>query len=507
MKVSHNLFDLIKSLNKTEKRYFKRYSSLHVIGEANNYLLLFDAIDTQKEYDEEQLIRQFKAHNNKNRFSVLKNYLYDQILYSMEQYHHSVHSEVRGLIARIEFLYEKGLDDQALKTLQKAKQLAKENEMHWSMIEILSVWEMNLAYKRNDISGLNECKRQKANELELLMSTETYRDIKTDMYTLYTTHSRIREKGASVEMKKIISDAKMNNEAAPLTFMGKIFFYETFALYWEGQGNSDQYYKYSKKIVDLYHENPKNITSRFKSYLDRLSNLIASEINSKRFKETAETLNIMKEASPLAKTALHKERLFFFYNYLSLDYFINTAQFSKAMDLIDSFEKELKIYEPYLNEVEKVLLFSNISISFFGVEQYQKSIFWINRARNETSLSVHSEFYNIISIYYLIIHYEAGNTDLLPYLIQSLYRNLKKKEKLYKFETIILDFLRNKIPKTSTQQELIVAFRQLKNKITPLSKDQYEKNALSYFDIISWLESKIENRSFAEVVKERSEHN
>ncbi len=51
--VSNQLFQLIKSLNKSEKRYFNLYASRHTIGEKNNYVILFEAIDKQIEYDEE----------------------------------------------------------------------------------------------------------------------------------------------------------------------------------------------------------------------------------------------------------------------------------------------------------------------------------------------------------------------------------------------------------------------------------------------------------------------
>ncbi len=50
MKPSTELFQLIKSLSKSEKRYFKLTSSLQS-GE-KNYMKLFDAIEAQYEYDE-----------------------------------------------------------------------------------------------------------------------------------------------------------------------------------------------------------------------------------------------------------------------------------------------------------------------------------------------------------------------------------------------------------------------------------------------------------------------
>ena len=57
MKPSAELFDLVKSLSKSEKRFFKLSSSLQT-GE-KNYLQIFDAIEKQPNYDEAALKKQF----------------------------------------------------------------------------------------------------------------------------------------------------------------------------------------------------------------------------------------------------------------------------------------------------------------------------------------------------------------------------------------------------------------------------------------------------------------
>jgi len=53
MKPSSELFKLIKSLTKSEKRFFKLSSALQA-GE-KNYLKIFDYIEKQEHYDEDEL--------------------------------------------------------------------------------------------------------------------------------------------------------------------------------------------------------------------------------------------------------------------------------------------------------------------------------------------------------------------------------------------------------------------------------------------------------------------
>ena len=55
-----NLFLLIKSLTKAEKRYFRLFA-----GQTGslNYIKLFDVIDNQVEYDEKQIKQKFGSCN------------------------------------------------------------------------------------------------------------------------------------------------------------------------------------------------------------------------------------------------------------------------------------------------------------------------------------------------------------------------------------------------------------------------------------------------------------
>ena len=59
MKASDDLFLLAKSLTKQEQRYFKLYATRNISKEKNNYTLLFDAIKSQNQYDEEGIKASF----------------------------------------------------------------------------------------------------------------------------------------------------------------------------------------------------------------------------------------------------------------------------------------------------------------------------------------------------------------------------------------------------------------------------------------------------------------
>jgi hypothetical protein len=79
---------------------------------------------------------------------------------------------------------------------------------------------------------------------------------------------------------------------------------------------------------------------------------------------------------------------------------------------------------------------------------------------------------------------------------------LAKKDDLHFYQKRILRFLKRL--NTLTRDNLKDAFSELHDQLIPLTVNPYEKRAFVYFDIISWLESKINNRPVKEVIREKA---
>jgi D-tyrosyl-tRNA(Tyr) deacylase len=89
MKASDSLFRLIKSLSKNEKGYFKKMAEALAGSGGSNYLLLFDAIDKQNEFDEAAIIKKYSKENFVKNLSVTKRNLTDLILKALRLYQSS----------------------------------------------------------------------------------------------------------------------------------------------------------------------------------------------------------------------------------------------------------------------------------------------------------------------------------------------------------------------------------------------------------------------------------
>ena len=88
MKIKEDLLTLIKSLTKSEKRYFKLFIAKNSIGESSNYIKLFDLIEKAGSV-EKQIIQKLYQDEDfmGNQFRVYKYLLYRQILKSLSAYH------------------------------------------------------------------------------------------------------------------------------------------------------------------------------------------------------------------------------------------------------------------------------------------------------------------------------------------------------------------------------------------------------------------------------------
>ena len=98
----------------------------------------------------------------------------------------------------------------------------------------------------------------------------------------------------------------------------------------------------------------------------------------------------------------------------------------------------------------------------------------------------------------------AGNTELLPYIVKSVYRNLMQRKQLYKTENIFIQFIRTRFNNIRSTNDQIDAFKALREELLQIGDDPMEARFLEFFDIISWLESKIYNRPFEDVLREKS---
>ena len=132
-----NLFQLIKTLEKSEKRNFKLYATRNSSSDELKTVQLFDALDKMDAYDEVVLLKKNKGIK-KQQLSNLKAQLYKQILSSLRLIDvTNIDVLLHEQMDYARLLYNKGLYLQSLKVLDKMKELAKKNNQLTHMQQVL----------------------------------------------------------------------------------------------------------------------------------------------------------------------------------------------------------------------------------------------------------------------------------------------------------------------------------------------------------------------------------
>ena len=132
------LFQLIHSLQKGEKRNFKLYVKRNSSNEQLKIIQLFDALDKMAVYDEAQLLKR-NPTIKKQQLSNMKAHLYRQILTSLRllEGDQNIDIQLHEQLDHARILYNKGLYLQSLRLLQRAKELARENNQVSFLIQAL----------------------------------------------------------------------------------------------------------------------------------------------------------------------------------------------------------------------------------------------------------------------------------------------------------------------------------------------------------------------------------
>jgi hypothetical protein len=179
-----------------------------------------------------------------------------------------------------------------------------------------------------------------------------------------------------------------------------------------------------------------------------------------------------------------------------------TGRCSEGKRLIPKIAISLDKYEHFLDAHTITIFQYKFACMYFGNEDYSQSIFWLNKIINAKDVNLRSDIQGYARILNLISHWELKNMDLVDYYIKSTYRYLIKKSDYHLYQNYILKFLKKLSGMLPSQ--LKEAFIDLREKMLQLTDNPYEKRAFIYFDIISWLECKIEGRSNQEIIIEKA---
>ena len=506
---TEHLFQLIKSLSKSEKRNFRLYVTRFKNGEDPKFLQLFDLIDKQAGYNEQEILK--KAKDIKpQQLSNLKSHLYKQLLKSLRLQHIPFDPEIsiRETIDYAKVLYNKSLYTQTLKTLEKAKLNARQYQKKNLELEIIEFEKLiELQYITRSMENRAEELTQESNAIgQNIENARKYSNLALKLYSLYLKVGSVRNKKDMLMVSQFFtSQFQPPENIQNCTFYEKLYIYQSYVWYNQIIQDFLMCFKYAQKWVDLFRDNNEMIYNQTDLYLKGINNLLVSL-------QTVRKHNKFKtELDKLINLTNDKEitwndnntMLYNLFKYThSINYHFLEGTFSEGVKLIPEIVEFIDNHSWHLDNHRILVFYYKIASLYFGNGEYKNAIRYLNYIINYKDTSLREDIQCFSRILNLLSHFELGNDELIEYQVKSTYRFLYQMDNLQQVQKEILTFLR-KLSHLEPN-ELKNAFKHLHGKLLSLQDNPFEKRAFLYLDLISWLESKIQNRPVQEVIREKA---
>lgn len=487
---SDALFVLIKSLSKSEKRYFR----LQPLAEDGQHRLLFDAMEKLTEYDEEKLLKHLKGSPIADTISIAKNRLYHTVLKALASYHHkaTARAEVMRLLQSIEVLFMRELFEQADKLVNSALKIARKNELSALQLE-LNEWKERILESMN-IPANERYEMLSSNYSEMkavLSSIQNEKEIafmKWSWFAGYYTNGQPRQTEEHAHNEKLLSEIEalvpisMEAQIKSLQLKGAILLslgkpsdsLQSLAsllqllTQWELNGNENKSIQRNAlanaAVISAQLKKPKEA----KKYLDQLESCFAEGESQALLHSTALTIFLREKNSEEAYAYIlqHKE---------------NIASSSLNFDIRESH-----------------VWFQSAVVCFIQ-EEFKESERFIQRFLQSTPANELLHLQCIAQVFNLIVQIELNNERYIPYALRNVQRFLITRNKAFEGEKKIFQFINETLKKRKSIQDKEL-WGWLESELLEVKKT--DPLFFTYFDFHKWAKARALKTSFASVVFE-----
>lgn len=507
MKPSRELFELVKSLTKSEKRFFKLSSSLQS-GE-KNYLKIFDAIDKQVEYDEESIKIQFKGEVFVKHFPSEKNHLYKLILKSLRAYHSddTVSSVLKQEIKNIEILYKKALFKECNKFLSRAKKTAIAHEKFYYWFELLN-WEKLLleeSYEAGEFTrDIDELIAEEQEVIDRLRNLAAYHVLYSKINFVFRSGGFVRSEEDRAVVHEISHHPLIKGKNTALSYRAA-----TICFYIQGfcamaNRDTERSYKNFMRVKEILDDNPDIKNDLPRRYVRTLYQILLNLIDMGREDESEEMIQVMRKLHKNSSFAsVDIQVLIFRSTYQGeLKLYQSCGDFEKALPKIDQVLKGFETFDNKVSKEQQIIFNYSIAYTYFGAEQFSKALFWNNKVLNDNEPNLRQDIYSYARLFNLVIHYELGNFDLMEYILKSTMRYLNKRQRDYDIEVLILGYMK-KIARAHFEKDARPLFEEFERDLKSNLNPETDRAVLEYFDYFAWARSKIEGIGYAEAIRNK----
>ncbi|WP_297702592.1 hypothetical protein [uncultured Eudoraea sp.] len=501
------LFVLVKSLSKSEKRQFKLYVGRLGVNTDAKFLALFNLLDKLKTYDESVILE--SGIVKKTQLSNLKAHLYKQILVSLRlnPVNQNIRVQIREQLDFATILYQKGLYKQSLKILDKVKGIAIDNEeknIAYEIVELEKIIETQYI-TRSIPDRADELVKQARKLSEQNVTTSKLSNLSLQLYGMMLKVGYVRNDEDLGRVRHYFAEHLPEYKIEDLGFRERLWLYKAHLWYSFLIQDFLSCYKYSSKWVDLFYENSKMIYLNPVFFLKGNHYLLESLFfvkYSSQFKKTLEKMESIVGDKDFSKNDNISSLafLYIYSNKLNLHFLEGT--FDKGLYLVKIIEYGITKHSDRIDPHHIMIFYYKIACLYFGIGDNKTCIKYLKKIIDNKNLKMREDLMCFARVLSLVAHYEAGMDYHLEIQLKSTYKFLLKMNDLGAVQKEMIKFLRKL--GDIYPHELKAEFQSLYDELKKYEDHPYEKRAFLYLDILSWLESHLQNKPVGQIIREKA---
>ena len=513
---SDEVFLLIQSLSKPEKRYFKFYAAIGSSNENNIYRRMFDVIEAMKQYDEKKILHKIPEAKSQ-QLSNQKKYLRELVLDSLRIYHsrRSISAELWTSIEEIQVLYNKRFFNLCLKYITKSKIIAHKFEKYQQLAVLLTIEERILfekASSERDEENTETVYKEISWVYQELTRYNIYKRLQNQSAKFFRKGALMIESSLIEELSTLRKHPLLKSESEAKGFYQRVCYYTifgniynilAFSTFKESDWNTS--YLFRKRLMKLFEKEPHHIIENPTLYLQSVNVFLISCIHTKKENELEKLFKqvMIQKKNDVFLAQINVTRNLLLCCSTVLFFYVSSGKFREGVLLLQEIEIYFNRINDKISSASQKSFYLTFSLVYFGVGNFKRSLFWLNKILNDRRSEAREDIQIVAHLFNLIIHFELGHEGQLDHFTKETYRFLSNRNRRYKTESIVRTFIRKEIPHINSHAQLLQAFKELKQKMEPLQNDPKERIVFEYFDFISWLDSKIQKRSLSEVVRKK----
>jgi hypothetical protein len=484
-KKEENLHALIQSMSSSEKRFFKRFVKSRKENQ-NDYLSLFEALNSMKVYSRAELLKKVTSFNFHKHLEVKQHYLFQLLLDSLRQFRDSKLTLHNSLI-EIDILIEKGLYHLAYKRIKSQKHQAQQTDNFFYEIQLLQkellltryIKEIDL---RKNLKDINNCYAKSENLLN-------YQQLYYDLSQLVEQNSFVRNSKQFKRFELFKKHALFNDVNQAKSFSGLYYFYLINYYYHASTGENKTSYNYSVKMHKLILGHTERAEGFSLMYLRAISARFSTLIlKGYKYDEYNLLMNELKVyIRKIKDPEMQKIALSRVYQY-QLIAFCREEKYLKALDLLKDatlFVKENEILAD--GNAIKYLTF-DIAKTYFITGQYVKANVWFLRTNYPDKLKRGCDIYAFSRILSLLCDIFLNQTENVKYNALYLKRQLSKLAALFEFESFLITRISQKFIywNDCNNSEKIILLKEFIEELKTQLSNKWRTNTVLYFDFENW---------------------